>query len=100
MGVGVAEGVGFEDGPDELSVAFEQLVEHLAVVYVVAPSRSRARQRSRQELHFRYWLKVYRLVECIQGCRVKILSQVVQTLLQVPVTLEEILLRSARSVIR
>ena len=44
-------------------------------------------------------LEVNRLIERIQRCRVQILCQVVETLLQVPIALEEVLLRSARPVI-
>ena len=43
MGVRVAERVSFEDRPDEFGVTLEELVEHLAIVNVVATTRARAR---------------------------------------------------------
>ena len=45
-------------------------------------------------------LEVYRLIKRIQGRRVKVLCQVVEALFQIPIALEEVLLRSARPVIR
>ena len=67
---------------------------------MVATARPRARQRSRQELLLSYMLEVYRLIKRIQGRRVKVLCQVVEALFQVSISLEEVLLRSARPVIR
>ena len=66
---------------------------------MVATTRPRARQRLCQELLLSYMLEVYRLIERVQGRCVQILCQVVETLLQVPIALEEVLLRSARPVI-
>ena len=96
----MAESVCLKDGPNKLSVAFEQLVEHLTIIDMVAPPWPRARQRRRQELLLSYMLEVNRLIERIQGRCVQVLCQVVETLLQVPIALEEVLLRSARPVIR
>ena len=95
----MAESICLKDGPYKLSVAFEQLVEHLTIIDVVATAWPRARQRLCQELLLSYMLEVYRLVERIQGRCVQILCQVVETLLQVSIALEEVLLRSAGPVI-
>ena len=96
----MAESVRLENGPDKLSVTFEQLVEHLTIIYMVATARARVRQRSRQELLLSYMLEVNRFIERLQGRSVQVLCQVTETLLQIPIALKEVLLRSARPVIR
>ena len=45
-------------------------------------------------------LEVNRFIERLQGRSVQVLCQVTETLLQIPISLEEVLLRSARPVIR
>ena len=96
----MTERIRLEDGPNKLSVTLEQLVEHLTIIDVGATSRPRARQRSRQELLLSYMLEVDRFIKSVQRRCVQILRQVVETLFEVAIALEEVLLRSACPVIR
>ena len=45
VGVRIVEIVRLQDRTDQLCVAFEKLVEHFAVVYVIAAARTLRRQR-------------------------------------------------------
>ena len=85
--------VGFEDGSYQLRVTFQELIEHLAIVDMVAAARSLGRRGRLQQLRLCDRFNVYLLIERIYWRRVQVLRQIVDALLQVLVTfVEKILL--------
>ena len=63
------EAVSLEKGPDQLGVTFQEFVEHLAVVDVVASLRSHGGWSIVKQLVFLDSLDVHLLVEClIRSC--------------------------------
>ena len=85
--------VGFEDGSYQLRVTFQELVEHLAIVDMVAAARSLGRRGRLQQLRLCDRFNVYLLIERIYWRRVQVLRQIVDALLQVLVAfVEKILL--------
>lgn len=92
--------VGFEDRSHQLRIAFQEFVEHLAIVDVVAAARSLGRRGRLQQLRLRDRFNEYLLIECVYWRRVQVLRQIVDALLQVLVPfVEEILLRSTLPVV-
>ena len=77
MGVSVTEGIGLQDGPDKLSIALEQLVEHLLILYVVAATRSLSRHWSVEQLRFGDGSDLLYLVQRLLRGRIVVLLQIV-----------------------
>lgn len=98
--VSEVERVGLEDGPDQLGVAFEQLVEHFTVIDVVAPTRALSWRGRLQQLCLGDGLYENLLIECVHGRSIQVLGQIVNALFEIFVSLvEEVLLSSALSVV-
>ena len=64
----MTERIRLEDGPNKLSVAFEQLVEHLTIIDVVAALWSNCWWSIMQQLILLDWLDVHLLIECLIWC--------------------------------
>ena len=92
--------VGLKDGTDELGLTFQNLIEHLAVVDVVAALGTLRLRWPTQDLRLRYRFYVHLLVKRLHRRRVDVLRQVGHTLLKVLVAfVEEVLLGSALTVV-
>ena len=96
----VTEPIMLQNRSHKFGVTLQQLVQHLAVIDVVAATDAIRLQRVGQELRFCDRFEVNLLVESIQGRRVQILRQVLQTGFEVFIAFEEVLLGSiVRSVV-
>lgn len=96
----VTEPIMLQNRSHKFGVTLQQFVQHLAVIDVVAATDAIRLQRVGQELRFCDRFEVNLLVESIQGRRVQILRQVLQTGFEVFIAFEEVLLGSiVRSVV-
>ena len=92
--------VGFEDRSHQLSITLQELVEHLAIVNVVAAAWSLRRRGRFQDLSLCDRFNENLLIECVYWRCVQVLRQIVDALLQALVPfVEKILLRATLPVI-
>ena len=76
MALRVAERISLEDASHQLGVAFQQFVQHLAIVYMVAASWALRLQGCVQQLLLSDWLYVYQLIESVHGGRIEVAGKV------------------------
>ena len=100
MRVSVVEVIYLKDGPHKFCIAFEQLVEHLTVIDVVASHSAAWRQWSIQELRLLDRLNMDALVEGVFRRCMEIVGQVTHGLLKVLIAfVKEVLLSATLSVV-